>query len=104
MIPLADVPPLISAEALQERIAALGREITQAYAGKETPVVVGVLKGCFVFMSDLIRNIDLLIECDFLGLQSYGDRKETSGVVKITSDLNFPIVGRNVLVVEDIYD
>lgn len=97
------VRTLISQEQLQSRIAALGAEITRDYAGCNL-VVVGVLRGCFMFISDLVRHIQLPIVVDFLGLSSYGGRTATSGVVRVTSDLSVPIVGFDVLVVEDIID
>jgi hypoxanthine phosphoribosyltransferase len=67
-------------------------------------VLVGVLKGAFVFVSDLARLIDLPLSVDFIGLSSYGEETESSGVVKITSDLTRPIEGKHVLIVEDIVD
>ena len=94
---------LISEEQLQARIRELGREITRAYRGKDL-VLVGVLKGAFVFLSDLARQIDLPLQVDFLGLSSYGASTKSSGVVKITHDLTQPIEGKDVLVVEDIVD
>jgi len=94
---------LYSSAQLQARIAELGAAITADYAGQEL-VAVGVLKGSVVFFSDLIRQIDLPLATDFLGLSSYGSGTETSGVVRITSDLSRPIEGKHVLVVEDIVD
>jgi hypoxanthine phosphoribosyltransferase len=94
---------LISAEAIQEKTAELGRKITDDFRGQEL-VLVGVLKGSFLFMADLCRQIDLPLTCDFLGVSSYGDRTKTSGIIRITSDLKRPVDGKNVLVVEDIVD
>ncbi|MDD9942060.1 MAG: hypoxanthine phosphoribosyltransferase [Myxococcales bacterium] len=94
---------LISREALQQRVAALGRAITSEYAGRR-PVIVVVLKGSFVFAADLIRAIELPLTVDFLGVRSYGDGTESSGVVQITADLSHSIEGRDVLIVEDIVD
>jgi len=94
---------LIDAKTIRERVDALGRQISRAHAGEEL-VVVGVLTGCFVFMADLVRSLDLPIQCAFLGLSSYGPETESSGVVQITKDLTFPIANRRVLVVEDIVD
>ena len=94
---------LLPAEQIQERVQELGREITRDYQGKDL-VLVGVLKGAFVFLSDLARTIGLPLQIDFLGLSSYGDSTRTSGVVKITHDLTQPIEGKDVLVVEDIVD
>lgn len=94
---------LISEEVLQAKIAELGETITRDYAGEEL-TLVGVLKGSFLFMADLCRKIELPLTCDFLGLSSYHGRTRTSGVIRITSDLNQPVEGRHVLVVEDIID
>lgn len=94
---------LIAEEDIQRRVAELGRQITRDYQGHEL-VLVGVLKGCFLFLADLCRNIELPLSCDFLGVSSYGDRTSTSGVVRITSDLTRPVEGNHVLVVEDIVD
>ena len=94
---------LIPAEAIAERVRDLGARITADYRGKPL-CVVGVLKASFVFCADLIRAIDLPIMVDFLGVRSYGDSTETSGVVQITSDLTQPIAGMDVLLVEDIVD
>ncbi len=98
-----EVKVLIDEERIQARIAQLGRQITQDFAGRDL-VLVGVLKGCFLFMADLCRAIDLPLKCDFLGLSSYGDRTTSSGVIRITSDLTRSVEGRHVLVVEDIVD
>jgi hypoxanthine phosphoribosyltransferase len=94
---------LQSQEALQVRIRELGAQIARDYAGKEL-VLVCVLKGAVLFFADLIRAIDLPISLDFIGLSSYGEASESSGVVKITSDLSKPIQGKHVLVIEDIVD
>jgi hypoxanthine phosphoribosyltransferase len=97
------VTPFIDEAKLQARIRELGQQITRDYQDQPV-VVVGVLKGSILFFADLIRQIDLPIHLDFLGLSSYGAGLETSGVVRITSDLTKPIEGRHVLVVEDIID
>ena len=101
----ADTKPsvLIDAPALQARVRALADEITADYQGKPLVVVI-VLKGSFVFGADLVRAIDLPLEVDFLGVRSYGDDTNSSGVVQITSDLSRSIEGKDVLVVEDIVD
>lgn len=96
---------LLSAEKIAFRVKELGSQITKAYAGVENaPLLVCILKGSFVFMSDLIRNIDLPVTVDFLGTSSYGDDTKSSGVVEITKDLAEPIKDRNVIIVEDIID
>ena len=94
---------VISQEELEARIAELGRRITADYAGRP-PLLVGVLKGAFVFMSDLSRAIDLPVEFDFMAVASYGSATRTSGVVRIVKDLELDLTGRHVLLVEDIVD
>lgn len=96
------VDVLISAERLAARVVELGRDITRDHAGKAL-VVVGVLKGSFIFLADLVRAIDLPISIDFIGITSY-QGTSTTGVVQITSDLTRPIEGKDVLLVEDIVD
>jgi hypoxanthine phosphoribosyltransferase len=94
---------VVSEAELTERIADLGRQITEDYAGR-APLLVGVLKGAFVFMSDLARAIHLPVEFDFMAVASYGTATRTSGVVRIVKDLDLDLTGRDVLVVEDIVD
>ena len=94
---------LHSREAIQARIRELGAQITRDYQGKEL-VLVTVLKGAILFAADLCREVDLPLSLDFIGLSSYGEATESSGVVKITSDLTKPIEGKHVLVIEDIID
>jgi hypoxanthine phosphoribosyltransferase len=94
---------LIDEPALQTRIAELGVEITEDYRGRD-PLLVGVLKGAVFFMADLMRQIDIPCEVDFMAISSYGDSIDSSGVVRILKDLDVPIEDRNVLVVEDIID
>jgi hypoxanthine phosphoribosyltransferase len=93
---------LIAEADLRARVEALGREITRDYAGRSL-VVVGVLKGSFVFLADLVRAIDLPVLVEFIGISSY-EGTSTTGVVKITSDLGRSIEGKDVLLVEDIVD
>jgi hypoxanthine phosphoribosyltransferase len=88
---------------LRGRIAELGRAIARDYAGRE-PVLVGVLQGAFVFMADLIRAIPLDLAIDFVSLSSYEGGTESSGRVRLVSDLSIPIVDRHVLIVEDVVD
>lgn len=95
--------PLIDAGTIAQRVADLGRAITQDYLGKEL-VIVPVLKGSYVFAADLVRQIDLDLAIDFLGVRSYGNQQESSGVVQITTDLSRSIEGKHVIVVEDIVD
>jgi len=96
-------PPIIPRDDLQARIAELGREITTDYAGTK-PLLVGVLKGAFMFMSDLSRAIDLPVEFDFMAVSSYGSATRSSGVVRIIKDLDLDLTDRHVLIVEDIVD
>jgi hypoxanthine phosphoribosyltransferase len=99
------MPPreIISPSVIAGRVAALGREI-DARLPPGPLTVVGVLRGAFMFMADLVRAIPRDLTCDFLGVRSYGDATVSSGVVEITSDLGAPIAGRQVLLVEDIAD
>jgi hypoxanthine phosphoribosyltransferase len=94
---------LVSEEQLRQRVVELGAEITADYAGLR-PLLVGVLKGAFMFMSDLARAIDLPVEFDFMAVSSYGNATRTSGVVRIVKDLDLDLAGRDVIVVEDIVD
>jgi hypoxanthine phosphoribosyltransferase len=94
---------LIDAEELAVRVRELGREIGADYAGRQ-PVLVGVLAGAFVFLADLVRAIDGPLQCEFMGVSSYGSVSRSSGIVKITADLTVSIEQRDVLVVEDIID
>jgi len=106
-VPAANDPHLgdivLSAEQIQHRIAELGAEITRDYAGNP-PLLVAVLKGAFVFMSDIARAIDLPVEFDFMAISSYGSATKSSGVVRIVKDLDLDLTGRHVIVVEDIID
>ncbi len=94
---------LLSREDIQQKVFDLGAAISRDYAGKEL-LLVGVLKGAFVFMADLARHIELPMEFDFMAVSSYGAATQTSGVVRILKDLDHEIMGRHVLVVEDIVD
>jgi hypoxanthine phosphoribosyltransferase len=94
---------LIPAVKIQNRIAELAHDINHDYRGKEI-VAVCVLKGSFIFFSDLIRHLELPLSCEFLGVSSYGARSVSSGEVKITLDMNEPLEGKHVLVIEDIVD
>ena len=98
-----DLEVLFSAEQLSVRVKEIGKQIERDYQGKEL-VLLGVLKGSFLFISDLARSIDLPLAVDFIGLSSYGEATESSGVVKITSDVSKPIENKHVVIVEDIVD
>jgi hypoxanthine phosphoribosyltransferase len=94
---------LIESDALRARIAELGEEISDAYAGRDL-LLIGVLKGAVFFMADLMRHLTVPCEVDFMAISSYGAATDSSGVVRILKDLDINIEGRNVLVVEDIID
>jgi hypoxanthine phosphoribosyltransferase len=94
---------MLSAETIAARVKELGAEIERDYAGKSL-VVIAVLKGSFIFCSDLVRAVNLPMRIDFLGVRSYGEGTETTGVVQITNDLSKPIENQDVLIVEDIVD
>src|SRR3989337_1152724 len=94
---------LVTADQIQDKIAELAKQITEEYRDKDV-LLVGVLKGAFVFMSDLARHIQLPIEFDFMAVSSYGSSTKSSGVVRILKDLDYEITGRHVLLVEDIID
>jgi hypoxanthine phosphoribosyltransferase len=99
----AELDVLFSEQQIAARVAELAAQIEADHRGKDL-VLVGVLKGAFVFISDLARKIDLPLAVDFIALSSYGEATESSGIVKITSDLTRPIEGKHVIVVEDIID
>ena len=99
----AELDPMISTERIAARVREIGAQIERDYDGKDL-VLLGVLKGSYIFISDLARAIDLPLSIDFIGLSSYGEATESSGVVKITSDLSRPIEDKHVLIVEDIVD
>lgn len=94
---------LISAEEIEEKLAEMGAAITRDYEGKDL-LLIGILKGAFVVMADLARQIDLPIEFDFMAISSYGSATKSSGVVRILKDLDQEIADRHVLIVEDIVD
>ena len=94
---------LFSQQELQSKVTELGARITEDYAGKE-PIFVGVLKGCFVFMADLMRAVNLPCQIDFMAVSSYGKGTTSSGEVQSTKDLSYDIAGRDVIIVEDILD
>jgi len=94
---------LVAREDLQRRVAELGAEVSRDYDGREL-IMVGVLKGAVLFLADLMRSIDVPCEIDFMAVSSYGSQTDSSGVVRILKDLDSPIEGRHVLIVEDIID
>ncbi len=98
------IDQMISAKAIAARIETLAREITAHFEGTDKLVVVGLLRGSFVFIADLVRELDMPVEVDFLEASSYGDAMTSSREVRILKDLRGEIAGRDVLVVEDIVD
>ena len=93
---------LISEEELREKVSAVGAQISRDFAGKN-PLFIGVLKGCFIFMADLLRHVDIQCAMDFMAVSSYSGVKST-GAVKINKDLSEDIAGRHIIIVEDILD
>ena len=96
-------PVLFSAEQLAQRIALLGAQVTEDYEGR-APLLVGVLRGASVFLTDLVRAIDLPVSMDFIAVSSYGSATQTSGVVRLVKDLDEDLTDRHVILVEDIVD
>ena len=94
---------LISRDELEQRVAALGAQLTEDYAGRP-PLLVCILRGAYVFLTDLARAVDLPVEVDFMAVSSYGNSSRTSGTVRLVKDLDQDIAGRDVLLVEDIVD
>jgi len=94
---------LYSEEQIQAKVAELGKMISADYEGK-TPLVICILKGAFIFMSDLVKKVTVPLELDFMAVSSYGNSTKSSGVVKILKDLDVPVEGRHVIIVEDIID
>lgn len=94
---------ILTDEEIQSRVGELAREISEDYEGKD-PMFIGVLKGCFVFMADLLRGISIPCTMDFMAVSSYGNASVSTGAVKITKDLSRDIEGKNVIIVEDILD
>lgn len=94
---------IITREEIAKKVAELASRIRKDYKGKN-PLVIGILKGSFVFMSDLVRAMNIPVEIDFVVLSSYGASRESSGKIKLVKDVQTPINGRHVLVVEDIID
>lgn len=94
---------LLTEEQIRRRVAELGVELSDAYRGRR-PLLVGVLTGAFIFMADLCRSMQIPLDVEFMAVSSYGVATETSGVVRILKDLDTPIEGRDVLIVEDIID
>ena len=94
---------LVTEEELEAKIKELGEQITKDYEGRNL-MLVGILKGAVIFMSDLARNINMPIEMDFMAVSSYGDSSTSTGVVRLLKDLDSSIEGKDILIVEDIID
>ncbi len=96
---------LVSHQDIQRRISELGRQISSDYVGR-TVTVIGILKGCFVFVADLVRQIspEIPVEVDFMSVSSYGNGTESSGAVRIEKDVEVEVEGRDIIIVEDIVD
>ena len=97
------IVPMLEQATIAKRVAELGAQITAEYKDRHLVIII-ILKGSFVFAADLVRTIDLPLRIDFLGVRSYGEGTESSGVVQITQDLSRPIAEEDVLIVEDIVD
>jgi len=95
--------PIISRDEIRTAVARLAGELNRDYRGKE-PLIIGVLRGSFVFLADLVRLLDFPLEIDFIRLASYGAGKESSGEVRVLLDVGMPVAGRHLIVVEDIVD
>ena len=100
--PAYEIDEMISAKAIAARIEELARAIRDEFHDTDKLVVVGLLRGSFVFIADIVRELDLPVEVDFLEVSSYGDAMESSREVRVLKDLRGKIEGRDVLVVEDI--
>lgn len=94
---------LVSQSEIQEICVRLGKRISKDYEGKK-PLLVGLLKGCMPFMSELMKNLDLYLEVELMGVQSYHGGTQSTGDVKITRDLDIPVKGRDIIIAEDIVD
>ena len=94
---------LVQADELQHRITEMAAEVSRDYKGRDL-LLIGVLKGAVFFLADLMRRLDIPCEVDFMAVSSYGSSTDSSGVVRILKDLDAPLEGRNVLIVEDIVD
>jgi hypoxanthine phosphoribosyltransferase len=94
---------LISKDDIRRRVAELGAEISRDYKGRQ-PILVNILKGGIIFLSDLVRQLEVLHEIDFMSVSSYESQTESTGIVRILADLNINIEGKDVIIVEDIVD
>ncbi len=100
----SELQSLLSADTIQARVMALSAQINADYARSDEVRLIGVLKGAWIFLADLVRQLDLPVSCDFLGVSSYGAATSSSGVLRLTTDLSDPITGLDIVLVEDIVD
>ena len=98
-----ELDELITKKDIEHRISTISRKISREYRGR-IPVIIGVLNGAFMFVSDLVKNIDIEFEIDFIKIESYGSNTKSSGVVRLLKDISANITGKDVVVVEDIVD
>jgi hypoxanthine phosphoribosyltransferase len=103
MIASQEIPCLLSAEQIAKRVAELATQISSDYAGRQ-PLLIGVLKGAWIFMADLVRHLTVSVRCDFVKLSSYGGGTATTGQVQLHLDLSLAVEGQDVVIVEDIVD
>ena len=94
---------VISSDSLQSRTTEMGQEISEYYKNK-IPIIIGVLNGAFLFLSDLVRNLDIEYEVDFIKIDSYGDDTKSSGTIRLLKDISADITDRHVIIIEDIVD
>lgn len=101
---LSKIKPLITEKDIQRRVKELADELNRTYSNHSRVYIIGILRGCFIFLSDLVRHLTFPLVIDFISVGSYGKSLESSGVVKIIEDLNVSLSGETVIVVEDIID
>ena len=99
-----NIEVLYSSEQIKSRVEELGRQISEDYKDCKELVLIGILKGSIMFYADLARQLNLTVNCEFMGISSYGHDTKSSGIVQITSDLTASIEGKDVLIIEDIVD
>lgn len=102
-MPQYELKPLLTRDQIQRRVRQLAQQISRDYRGKEI-LFICILKGAFVFLSDLMRKVDVPVQVDFIGVSSYGSETVSSGHIRVTRESTIPIEGRDVIVIEDIID
>lgn len=98
-----DIDVLYSEDSIKQKVSEIGKQISADYAGEEL-LLIGILKGAFIFMADLVREITIPLELDFMAVSSYGSSTQSSGEVRIIKDLDYAVQDKNVLIIEDIVD